>query len=266
MSAPSFEFDLDTALERIGDGHHRGTMTDRWMVGAGLNGGYVAAFALRAVLSESTQPDPLSMTVHFLARPAPGPVEVFVEALRVGRSHTTLSFRLVQSEIKAAGIVTLGRYREAGPHDFAPPPPASLPAPEASWPLPRRSIPGATLWRRLDLRVSRPDDVFFLRETPGEATTGGWTRFVDGRPADALAIPLFLDCWPPAVLGRTLTMPPAGAVTLELTVHWREAPGAGWLRTRFETRLVAGGYMDEHGELWSQAGRLVAESRQLARY
>jgi acyl-CoA thioesterase len=266
VSPSPFAFDVDTALERLDDGRYRGTMTDRWTVGAGPNGGYVAAFALRAVLRESTLPDPLSMTVHYLARPGAGPVDVLVETLRVGRGHTTLSFRLVQGEIKAAGIVTLGRHREPGPYDFAPPAPEPGLAPEASLPLPPREMPGSSLWRRLDLRISKPEDVFYLRETPGEATTGGWTRFADGRPVDALAVPLFLDCWPPAVFCRTLQPSPAGTPTLELTVHWRDRPGPGWHRTSFETRLVAGGYMDENGELWSEDGRLVAESRQLARY
>lgn len=266
MSVPPFELDADTALERIGHGHHRGTVTDRWTVGGGPNGGYLAAFALRGVLNESAHPDPLSMTVHYLARPAPGPADLFVETLRVGRGHTTLSFRLVQKgEINAAGLVTLGRHRGAGPHDFAPRPSEAGVAPEDSVRLLPSDAPGS-LWERLDLRVSRPEDVFYLRVMPGEATTGGWTRLADGRPADALAVPLFLDCWPPAVFSRTLQPLPAGAPTLELTVHWRDRVGPGWHRTRFHTRLVSGGYMDENGELWTDDGRLVAESRQLARY
>jgi acyl-CoA thioesterase len=206
------------------------------------------------------------MTVHFLARPVPGPADVFVETLRVGRGHSTLAFRLGQSEIETAGIVTFGRRREPHPEDFGPPSPEADLAPEDSLRLPSTRLPVSTLWQRLDLRVSKPEDVYWFRETPGEAATGGWTRFADGRPADALAVPLFLDCWPPAVFGRTLQPPPSGSPTLELTVHWRGAVGPGWHRTRLHTRSIAGGYMDENGELWTDDGRLVAESRQLARY
>ena len=93
----------------------------------------------------------------------------------------------------------------------------------------------------------------------------GHASLTGGRP-DALAVPVLLDCWPPAVFGRTLEPTASGAPMLELTVHWRDRPGPGWHRTWFETRLVAGGYMDESGELWNDDGRLVAESRQLARY
>ena len=266
MTSPLFEFDADTALERVCEGHHEGTMTDRWTIGAGLNGGYVAAFGLRAAVSESTQPDPLSMTVHYLDRALPGPAEVFVETLRIGRGHTTLAFRVVQTDLKAAGLVTFGRHRQPGPHDFSPPAPEPGPDPDDCLRLPPSNVLGSTFWRRLDRRVAEPEDVFFLRETPGDATTGGWTRFADGRPTDALAVPLFLDGWPPAMFGRTLHAPPSGAPTLELTVHWRDRIGPGWHLARFETRLVAGGYADENGELWADDGRLVAESRQLARY
>jgi acyl-CoA thioesterase len=38
----------------------------------------------------------------------------------------------------------------------------------------------------------------------------------------------------------------------------------GWLRCRFTTRFVTGGYLEEDGEVWDEAGRLVAQSRQLA--
>jgi hypothetical protein len=58
----------------------------------------------------------------------------------------------------------------------------------------------------------------------------------------------------------------AGAPTLELTIHWRHPVPSGWLNARVHSRQLAGGYLDENGELWSEGGIRVAESRQLARY
>ena len=205
------------------------------------------------------------MSVHYLARPTAGPTDVFVESLRVGRGHTTLEFRLAQDEVKAAGLVTLGRLRPASEHDFAPPAPDFGAPPDEALPLDTGPM-DSSLWHRLDRRIGDEGDAFFNRTTPGEAFTGGWTRLHDGRPTDALAVPLFLDCWPPAVFSRTMAPSPTGAPTLELTVHWRGAIGGGWHNARFTTRLVAGGYMEENGELWTPDGRLVAESRQFARY
>jgi hypothetical protein len=277
--SPPFELDADTTLQALGEGRYSGELAERWAIGIGMNGGYLAAFCLRAVLMESSLPDPLTMTVHFLSRPVAGLAQVLVTAMRVGRGHATYRFDLVQAqaavgdeasageEIRATGLVMMGRRRGAGPYDFAP---AALdvPPPEASSAVRRLSAPGesVSLWNRLDTRIARADDIFFLRTEPGEAVTGGWTRLADGRPSDDLSVPLFLDCWPPSVFSRTMRTDEAGAPTLEITVHWRHRVPAGWLYARFESCQLAGGYVDESGELWSEDGVLVAQSRQLARY
>jgi hypothetical protein len=265
-----FELDTDTALTAAGNGRYDGELVERWNVGVGMNGGYLAVFCLRAVLAESERPDPLSMTMHYLSRPEPGPTSVQVTAMRVGRGHATYRFDLLQGstgELRATGLVLTGRLRDAGPHDFAPEAPQG-PGPDESSSVRRVSAPGESLslWGRLDTRIARAEDIFFLRTEPGEARTGGWTRLADRRPTDVLCVPLFLDCWPPAVFSRTMRPDGAGAPTLELTVHWRHPVPSGWLNARFHSRQLAGGYIDENGELWSEEGILVAESRQLARY
>lgn len=263
-NSPSFELDEDIALNRGAAGRYEGAVSDRWNVGAGPNGGYLAALLLRGVLYEASLPDPLTMTVHYLARPAPGPCQVTVTTLREGRGHATYWAELAQEgAAKAAALVTLGRLRPGGPLDFQPEPPP-LGDPEEAAVV--HQVGEAPLWERIDSRVLRGEDIFFLRSEPGEAVTGGWTRLADGRPTDALAVAVFCDCWPPAVFGRTMRPDELGAPTIEYTVHWRNAPTSDWCYARFETRTFSGGYVDEHGELWDRAGRLVAESRQLARY
>ena len=52
---------------------------------------------------------------------------------------------------------------------------------------------------------------------------------------------------------------------LELTAHVRAKPAPGWLRVRVSTRNFAGGLLEEDAEVWDSRGRLVAQSRQLAR-
>jgi acyl-CoA thioesterase len=264
----TFELDIDTALTGVGAGAYEGRLVDRWNVGAGMNGGYLAAFCLKGVLASSSLPDPLSMTIHYLSRPLPGLATVQVSAMRQGRGHATYRFDLLQDgDARATGLILMGRNRPPGQLDFAPPPP-DVPPPEKCSVVKRWALEGesTTLFGRLEQRVARSNDFFFFMSEPGEAEAGGWTRLADGRPSDVLCGALFLDVWPPAVFSRTLRAGVAGAPTLELTVHWRNAISPGWLYVRTKTDLYAGGYVDEKGELWSQDGILLAESRQLARY
>ncbi|MGQ4409008.1 thioesterase family protein, partial [[Kitasatospora] papulosa] len=42
-------------------------------------------------------------------------------------------------------------------------------------------------------------------------------------------------------------------------------PAPGPLRVSIPTRNLAGGFLEEDADVWDSAGRLVAQSRQLAR-
>ena len=90
----------------------------------------------------------------------------------------------------------------------------------------------------------------------------GWSRFAGDEPIDSLGVLVLADAMPPAVFN---TGGPLGWVpTVELTVQVRKRPAPGWLRTRFVTEHVTRGYLEEDGEIWDEAGELVALSRQLA--
>ena len=255
------EFDDDTALTRAGDGVLHGTVTGRWHIGTGPNGGYIAAIMARAVMAESPFPQPLTMTVHFVDRPEPGPVRVTVDKVRVGRSHATLSSRMEQDRPVAVALTTVGRFRPDEPESIQAGPP-SYPPPAECISGKGPVIPGMTFRDRFAMRVASADDLVFLRGAPGPARTGGWTRLVD-RPLDSLAVPLFMDAWPPAMFSTFLG---GGAPTLELTVHWRAEPATEWHLAMFRSRYLSGGYVEEDGELWDEDGRLIALSRQLARF
>jgi hypothetical protein len=52
---------------------------------------------------------------------------------------------------------------------------------------------------------------------------------------------------------------------VELTWHMRAVPAPGPLAVETRCRHVGGGWFDEDAEVWDAAGRLVAQSRQIAR-
>ena len=269
----TYELDEDTALEPAGPGRWAGRITGRWGIGGGPNGGYIAAILTRALMSEAVPPQPLTMTVHYVERPEVGPVGVDVETVRVGRSHATLSARLVQERPVAVALATFGRHRPeerswagTGAPEYPGPERCIEPAP---MPAPPGAAPGGMEFRdRFRLRAAEPGDLFYGREGPGVSVTQGWTRLADGRPTDNLAVPLLMDSFPPAIFSAFFPDLPTGfgAPTIELTVHWRSEPHSDWHLARFTTRHLMGGYVEEDGELWGEDGVLVAESRQLARF
>jgi len=100
-----------------------------------------------------------------------------------------------------------------------------------------------------------------------EALTGGWLRFAEPQPLDAPALAMYADGWLPSAWTR-LTRP-AGAPTVDLTVHFR-APGAALAVVEepvlavFRSSTASAGFFEEDGELWSRNGELLVHSRQLA--
>jgi acyl-coenzyme A thioesterase PaaI-like protein len=90
----------------------------------------------------------------------------------------------------------------------------------------------------------------------------GYVGLREPRDPDALLLALAVDALPPVVFGLGAT---GWAPTVELTWHMRGVPVPGPLRVACRARHVSGGWFDEEAEVWDAAGRLVAQSRQLAR-
>ncbi|MEY2426397.1 MAG: hypothetical protein QOI61_1969 [Actinomycetota bacterium] len=258
------EFDADTALVAAGDGVFRGEISDRWMIGGGPNGGYVAAFLIRAMAQVSPQPDPLTMTTHYAGRPELGACEVAATITSAGRAHAFLSATMTQAgSVRATAVAIFGRRRDDQLEDNLRTSPATG-TPGEGVPRdtpPHLDAPMASFLERFEYRD--PTGVDMFAAAPNEpARVGGWTRLVD-RDLDSLAVPLFCDCWPPPMFRRHGS---ALSPTIELTVHFRHAPEPGWNWCQFESRTLSGGYVEEDGEVWSESGTLIAQSRQLARF
>ena len=96
----------------------------------------------------------------------------------------------------------------------------------------------------------------------GNGVLQAWFRLNDEREPDPLSLLLTVDALPPVTMDFGML---GWAPTLELTAHVRARPAPGWLKVRHATRNMAGGMFEEDCEVWDSAGRLVAQSRQLAR-
>jgi acyl-CoA thioesterase len=268
MTEALFAFDRATAIARVDDGpggvaRFRGHIEEGWDIDGVANGGYVLAIVGRAITAAAGRP-PLSTTAHFLAPSRAGECTIDVTTVRVGRRTTTVSARLLADDRELVRVLGTCADTPEGAPLIAHGPPPHLPPFDRC--VERPVLPGAgltpSLMQHLSARI-RPDDTGFATGEPsGRPEMCGWFAFRDHRPIDVLALLLVADAFPPAVFNSGV--PVRWTPTIDLTVHVRATPVDGPLQVRFRTRHVAGGVLDEEGELWDRDGTLVAQSRQLA--
>lgn len=258
-------FDLDTAVADLGGGSYSARMDRGWWIERGPNGGYVAAVVLRALQAAVGDParTPRSLTVHYLAPPAEGPVQVDTTVERSGRMLTFVAARLRQGD----------RLLATAQAAFAPPLPGvefcDLDPPEVPDPddvattVAPPSVPVIPMRQHYEMRwcIGAPP----FSGAP-EAVVGGWIRLKEPRPVDHPLVAAITDAWMPPVFSRVserLAVP-----TVDLTVHFRgplPSPGHDdWFLVVFRTQVAADGFLEEDGEVWSRDRRLLAHSRQLA--
>lgn len=277
MAASKFdaETEISAAAPATGDGDGDGetgltqrfecAVSSRWNIGDNPNGGYLAAAPLLAMGRVAGQPDPLSVTTHFL-RPGLGgePGQIVAHLIRPGRRTTTVSAELHQGAKQRLHMVGAFGDLSTTEGDVERPeltiPPVRLPDPEDC--MDRRLLEQGVelpILDRLDVRI---DPQWAIAGASDRAEVSGWIRFGDGRAVDSHALTLFGDAFPPSVFSLLGTI--GWVPTLELTVHVRRRPVPGWIRARFTTEDLSNDLLIENGELWDEDDQLVARTRQLA--
>jgi hypothetical protein len=267
-----FELDRGIAVEATGPGEYAATLDRGWVVGGGLNGGYLLAVignAIRTELADRGQPDPITVSSYYLTPTVPGPAVVRVRRVREGGRRSTVAASLlqVQDGIEVERITVLAVYGSLADtsveveRQIAPP---ELPSVEdcvesrfASEEV-RRIAP---LLDRFGTRLDPAYAGWAVGEPSRSGIIQGWFKLADDRPLDPIALLLVVDALPPVTFDLGL---PGWAPTVELTAHVRAAPAPGWAIVRHATRNISGGMFEEDCEVWDSRGRLVAQSRQLA--
>jgi len=257
-------FDTDTSVQLVRTDLYTARVDPKWWVIRGPNGGYVAAMLQRAMthaVADTARPA-RSLTVHFLMPPDAGPVEIETRIERAGRSLTSASARLTQGDrliATAVGAFSSGResveYSEAVMPDV--PPPEDVPS---------KVIEGAPPHAAMFDWKPAIGPIDFT--AGGRAITGGWFRLREPQLADPVVLTSYADNWYPALFFRTRE--PVGVPTVDFTVHFRsglplpDADPDDYYLLAFRAPLSHDGFVVEDGEIWSEDGRLVAQSRQMA--
>jgi acyl-coenzyme A thioesterase PaaI-like protein len=266
--AVTSRFEADTAVEQVEADRFTAEVRAGWRVTGDTapNGGYLMALAGRAMAVRAERPDPVTVTAHFLAPPALGPVEIVTELVRAGRRLRTVGARLLQDGRECVRL--LGAFDDlgaaAGPTDVRLTPPPWPPVEEL--PDTPTEGPGFTapeIFHRLRHRMPRAHLGWTVGRPADAGVTGGWCQWPDAEAVDTLGLLFVADAYPPAVFDLAAASP-TWAPTIELTVQVRARPDPGWLAARFVTRALTAGTFEEDGDVWDASGRLVAISRQTA--
>jgi acyl-CoA thioesterase len=265
-------FDEATAVTPEGDGWYATRPDERFAIVSGdgtvgaVNGGVLLATVLRAVLDTSPHPDPVATSAHFLRVPRSEPARVQVTWLKQGKTVATARAALIQGgSCVLDTTITTGRLGDPGEGglSWTGEPPMLPPVEECTG---FADFAGATRRNgyagQIDLRLD-PATSGWLRGRPqGVPEMRGYFQLREERRPDAYLLALAVDALPPVIFGIARA---GWSPTVELTWHMRGLPAPGLLRVAARSRHVSGGWFDEESEVWDSAGRLVAQSRQIAR-
>jgi acyl-coenzyme A thioesterase PaaI-like protein len=259
-------FAVASAVGKNGENSYAAEVDPLWAIGTKPNGGYLTAILARAAVDAAgpDHPHPVAVSAHFVAAPAPGPVDVQVEVLRRGRSAAQ-----VRATLSAGGtplveaLVTCGRLPSAPTPYFSAVEPPAMPAEQDCPRIPDVGPGGVQvpIFREAELRLDPATTGFAIASPSGRGIIQGWVRIAADDP-DPFAALVAADILPPATF--ELGILGSWVPTLELTTHLRAVPAPGPLRVRHRARLVAASRVDEECDVWDAQGTLVASARQLA--
>ena len=114
------EWDAHTSLTAAGDGLFGAELDPGWVVGGGVNGGYLLGLIGKAIAETvPAKPHPLSVSAYYLSASSPGPAQVSTRVLREGGSVATVAAELGQEgTTRITALATYGDLR-AMPDDVA---------------------------------------------------------------------------------------------------------------------------------------------------
>lgn len=270
-------FAQSTRVEQLGDGQHKVAISDLWNVGSIPNGGYLMAYAAKAMLESSSHPHPLSLSAYFLDKTEVGDAIVDSELLKTAKSISTLTASVLQKPSAStsetteshAGLVERVRLTGAftnfdyvkGESYYEKSAPEIAAFDEC---VPVKDIfPHLRMYEQFNMQFDPtiPGCLNGKKNSPSELNL--WLEFKDSSPFDVFSLLMVTDVMPPSVFNR---FGAAGWVpTIEMTVNIRALPTTSRLQIRARSNYVINGILEEDVEVWDADGNLLAISRQLAK-
>lgn len=248
---------------------YRIEIPENWGQGRATFGGIIGGILYKAMrLNVDSSRLARSLSVSFVGPVTVGPMTVVVNELRSGSSVTQIEARAIQNDqVQCMAMASFGTDRESSIEIKA------ESAPEAPKPVDKSQelpyIKGIT-----------PDFVqqFKMRWAAGGFPfSGSKDDFIDGYmqfkdqaahlgdlPFDETALVTLIDAWPPIQLSKMKKPAPASSLTwaMEFIQPIEGLTADSWLRYKAEIDHSHNGYGQNHAQIWSENGELLAISRQ----
>ncbi|QYG91913.1 thioesterase family protein [Iamia sp. SCSIO 61187] len=256
-----------TAVEPVGEGRFRATLSADWEIW-GPMGGYVAAHALRAAGATTPHPRPAAFSCHYLGVARFEPVDIVVEARKEGRAASSHRVAITQEGRPILeALVWSAAEGEGLEHDETTAPAVPGPAELASIHelVDPEDEPPFPFWLNFDAKP-----ISFTREWPPDGPLAAewveWLRFLptaswDDPWIDACRSVILVDLpsWPAANRPHAWKQEPWMAPTLDLNVAFhRPTSGHEWLLCDGTAPVSTGGLFGWTGRVWGQGGELLS--------
>jgi acyl-CoA thioesterase len=261
------DFDDAIRLAPASEHHFSGTTSAAYTNMVGPYGGVTGAVLLNAVLVHPLrQGEPISMAVNFAGPLTEGPFDVEARPARTNRSTQHWTMVLTQQGLVAAtGTAVLAVRRGTWSADEAVAPRDMPPAAG----LTRAPFEGNPPWvQRYDMRFveSELPGPFDGQEQP-HSYNRLWVRDDPPRPLDFASLAAICDCFFPRIFLRRRAFTPVGTVSLTTFFH-ADGPALAAQADRHvlgtaRALTFRNGYFDQSGEIWSDAGVLLASTHQM---
>ena len=267
MTTPeSRRFSAVSELRQVGEGRFEAIVDGEWTIGGKPNGGYLLSMMGRAAQNFGPHPHVIAASAYYLTAPMPGPVLIEARLLRQGRSASQVGARLLTEEGQTCveGLFLTGRldplataYWDEGLPDSS----------GSDYEDCARLVPSlpsgarVAIMDQVEVRLDPGSSGFTRGQPAGHGELRGWLALPGGEDFDPASLLFAVDAFPPA----TFDIEFSGWVpTLELSVYVRALPAPGPVRVLHRAELIDAQRVDESCHVWDQAGRLVAQGRQLA--
>jgi len=259
------------ALTKIELGKYRVTIHDKYWIVAGPNGGYLAALLANAGDLHINSPDRQlrTLTTHFLSPPQLGEATLTVSIERSGRRVDFLRLELCQDGktiLLGTGVWGLSGDDSSSLQLIMP----DVPPPEECTPINRLTEQPTRLHEQWEIRSTHSTEVTHasIDELGSDPDLFWWIRPTEHTITNAPLIVAISDALPPPIFVASSLI--RFVPTIDLTVHVRADLNTTrwtadeWVFTRFVTRHVAHGFLEEDGYMWLKDGTLLGMSRQLS--